>query len=359
MHRLDGDAPVAGSRSRVHYGSEDGLLYFLRKAPPTGYLVTGSHSWNIHCSPLQRGIPMNIKNFFSMLREAFADFLEDKAPRLGAALSFYTIFSIAPLLLIAIGMAGVVFGDEAAQGEIVSTIGGLVGEKGAKAIEEMIETADRERGAGAMATIVGLVMLLFGASGVFGQLKDALNTIWEVEPKKGGGIGTLIKDRFLSFAMVFGVGFLLLVSLVLSAALAAMGKFLSASLPGGAGLWQVINLVVSFGVVTFLFAVMFKVLPDIRIEWRDVWIGAAFTSALFVLGKFAIGLYLGKSSATSVCRRVSGGDPDLDLLLGSDPLFRRRVHPGLRQGSRLASGGPVASADAEEDSPRRAADAVC
>lgn len=242
---------------------------------------------------------MNIKRFFSMLKEAFADFLEDKAPRLGASLSFYTIFSIAPLLLIAIAIAGLVFGEEAARGEIVGTIGGLVGEKGAKAIEEMVENAGKVR-QGVMAAIIGFVALLFGASGVFGQLKDALNTIWEVEPKKGGGIGGFFRERFLSFTMVLGVGFLLLVSLLMSAALGAMGNFLSARLPGGEALWNIVNLVVSFGVITFLFAGMFKYLPDLRIEWRDVWIGATFTSALFVLGKFAIGLYLGKSSATSV-----------------------------------------------------------
>lgn len=307
---------------------------------------------------------MNFKSFFSLLKEAFADWLDDKAPRLGAALSFYTIFSIAPLLLIAIGIAGLVFGAEAARGEIVGTIGGLVGEEGARAIEEMVENAGKER-QGLIATIIGFVTLLFGAAGVFGQLKDALNTIWEVEPRKGGGLGGFIKDRFLSFTMVLGVGFLLLVSLLMSAALGAMGSFLSARLPGGEALWNVVNLVVSFAVITFLFAVMFKYLPDIRIEWRDVWIGAAFTSALFVLGKFAIGLYLGKSSASS----VFGAAGSLVVILiwiyysaqilffgaeftqvyakshGSrrnlpSPLsLRREIHAGMRQGAMSPDAG--------------------
>ena len=310
---------------------------------------------------------MNIKRFVSMLKEAFADFLDDKAPRLGASLSFYTVFSIAPLLLIAIAMAGLIFGEEAARGEIVGTIGGLVGEKGAKAIEDMVENASKER-QGVLATIIGFVTLLFGASGVFGQLKDALNTIWEVEPKKGGGIGGFIRERFLSFTMVLGVGFLLLVSLVMSAALGAMGSFLSANLPGGEALWNIVNLVVSFGVITFLFAVMFKYLPDIKIEWRDVWIGATFTSALFVLGKFAIGLYLGKSSAAS----VFGAAGSLVVILvwiyysaqilffGAEftqvyanshgsrrnsptPLsLRREIHAGMRQGA-MSSNAGVAS----------------
>jgi membrane protein len=153
---------------------------------------------------------------------------------------------------------------------------------------------------GIVSSIVGIVVLLFGASGVFGELQAALNTVWEVQPKPDRGLWGMIKDRFFSFTMVLGVGFLLLVSLLLSAALSAVGRFLSERLPGGEALWQVLNFVISLGVVTSLFALIFKVVPDVKIEWRNVWIGAAVTALLFTLGKFLLGLYLGKASFASM-----------------------------------------------------------
>jgi membrane protein len=152
---------------------------------------------------------------------------------------------------------------------------------------------------GIIATIIGLVTLLLGASGVFGQLKSALNTIWEVEEKKEGGVLRMVKDRFLSFTMVLGVGFLLLVSLVVSAALSVMGRFMERTLPLGESVWHVVNLIVSFGVITVIFAVLFKYLPDREVAWRHVWTGAVFTALLFVVGKFGIGMYLGKSAIGS------------------------------------------------------------
>lgn len=240
---------------------------------------------------------MSPKAIWGLIKGAFSGCSEDKVPRLGAALAYYTVFSLAPLLIIVIGIAGFFFGDEAARGEIVGQFRGLVGEDGGKAIQTMIENAGRETGSGIFASVISVVTLLFGASGVFGELQDSLNTIWGVKPKPGRGILGMLKDRFVSFTMVLGIAFLLLVSLVLSAAIATIGTAV-----GGAdseGLLHVLNLVVSFGVITLLFAAMYKYVPDVKIEWRDVWVGAAVTSVLFTLGKFAIGLYLGKGSVAS------------------------------------------------------------
>jgi membrane protein len=224
--------------------------------------------------------------------------MKDKAPRLAAALAYYTLFSLAPLLVIAIAIAGFAFGKEAARDEILASIGGVMGPTAQQGIATMMQNSAKGH-TGAIATIIGVITLLLGASGVFGQLQDALNTIWDVPPKKEGGLMQILKGRFFSFAMVLGVGFLLLVSLVISAALAAFGRLLSNSLPGGEVMWQVINFVISLAVITLLFALIFKYLPDKRISWREVWVGAAFTSVLFTIGKFAIGLYLGKSSMAS------------------------------------------------------------
>ena len=241
---------------------------------------------------------MGLKTSWEMLKQTGLDWVEDKAPQLGAALAFYSVLSVAPLLLIAIAIAGLVFGEEAARGEIVAQIRGMVGEEGAVAIQEMLAHA-RKPGAGILATVFGIATLLFGASGVFGQLQDSLNTIWEVRPKPGGGVWGFIRSRFLSFAMVLGTGFLLLVSLVLSAVLAALGNYLGGLLPGWAAFVQIANLLISFGVVTLLFALIFKLLPDVRIAWKDVWVGAALTAFLFTVGKFLIGLYLAHAGAGS------------------------------------------------------------
>jgi membrane protein len=238
---------------------------------------------------------MNLWTPWSLLKEAASDWADDKAGRLAAALAFYSVLSLAPLLLIVVAIAGAVFGDEAARGEIVAQMRGLIGRDGAEVIQTMLENA-REPKAGMLATIVGLATLLFAASGVFAQLQGALNTIWEVEPVRGRGVRGLIRDRFLSFTMVLGTGFLLLVSLVISAGLAAAGKRFG---DGAALVWQAVNFVVSFGVVMLLFAMIYKVLPDVRIAWKDVWIGAILTAALFTLGKFLIGFYMGHSSVGS------------------------------------------------------------
>ena len=233
----------------------------------------------------------------AIAKDTFAAYNEDKVPRLGAALAYYTLFSLAPLLMIVIAVASVIFGQDAAAGRIAGEIQGLVGEKGAEAIQAMLQNASTEKASGIIATIVGLATLLFGASGVFGELQDALNTIWGVKPREGRGLFDMVKDRFFSFAMVLGIVFLLLVSLVVSAALAALDKFGSGRVPSL--MMHSLDLVVSVAVVALLFAMIFKILPDVRIAWRHVWIGAFATSVLFTLGKILIGLYLGRSSVAS------------------------------------------------------------
>lgn len=239
-----------------------------------------------------------MKRILTLFKNTWTEFSDDHAQRLGAALAYYTIFSIAPLLLIAISVAGLVFGREAVQGAVQQQVAGVLGPGAAKAIDTMIAYAARPKSS-TIATIVGIVTLLVGAAGVFGQLQDALDTIWEVKPPKSGGIWATVKDRFLSMAMVFGIGFLLLVSLLLDAAISATGSYIGRRIPGGEAILQAIQLVISFGIITVLFALMFRYLPHTRVEWRDVWFGALFTSFLFVIGKFGMGLYLGKASVGS------------------------------------------------------------
>ena len=233
-----------------------------------------------------------------LIKETFSEWSKDKASRLAAALSYYTIFSVAPLLIIAIAVAGLVFGREAATHQIEGQARGLLGEQGAQAIQTILENTGKT-GAGVMATIIGVNTLLIGASGAFAQLQESLNTIWEVKPRAGRGVKGMVRDRFLSFSMVLVIGFLLLVSLVLSAVLAGVGKYISDLLPLSSLMMQGVNFGISFGVTTFLFALIFKVLPDAYIRWRDVWVGAAVTALLFSLGRFLIGLYLGRSSISS------------------------------------------------------------
>lgn len=240
-----------------------------------------------------------MKKIWELIKATFSEWSADKASRLAAALAYYTIFSLAPLLIIVIAVAGFVFGEQAARGEVVNQIEGLVGSQGAEAVQTMIENAGASKSTGIVATIIGLATLIFGATGVFAQLQDALNTVWGVEAKSGGGIMGTIKNRLLSFTMVLGIGFLLLVSLAVSAALSGLSNYLNSVMPGSDLIWQILNFVISFSVVTLLFALIFKVLPDVEIDWSDVWMGAIITALLFTIGKFLIGLYLGRSSVSS------------------------------------------------------------
>src|SRR5438132_11664480 len=236
-----------------------------------------------------------LAHLWVLSKQTFDKWMADDSPRVGAALAYYTVFSLAPLLIIAIATAGFVFGEKAAQGEIMAQLQGLFGGDSALAIQAMIDSA-RQPATGTIATIVSIVMLLVGATGIFGELQATLNTIWKVKTKPSSGILRFFKNRFLSFLMVLGTGFFLLVSLLLSAALAAVGKFLGHLLPGPEMLLHALNFAVSFGIISALFALMFKLLPDAKIAWRDVWLGAVTTAFLFTVGKHLVGLYLGKSN---------------------------------------------------------------
>jgi membrane protein len=241
---------------------------------------------------------MRLPHLGSLLKQTLSEWMDDNVPALAAALAYYTLFSIAPMLIIAIAVAGLAFGKEAAHGEIQSQLQSLIGDAGAKVVEDMVASASRPS-SGILATLVGVGVLAFAATGVFVQLQDSLNTIWKVKKRQMNGLLAFLRQRLLSFAMVLGIGFLLLVSLVLSAALAAAGAFLIRLLPDWEVVLHLVNLAVSFAVITVLFAMIYKVLPDTRVAWSDVWLGAVVTSLLFSLGKLGIGLYLGKSSVSS------------------------------------------------------------
>src|SRR5262245_5334827 len=240
----------------------------------------------------------NPRTVWTLLKDACAAWLDDNVPTLGAALAFYTIFSVTPVLIVATAIAGLVFGREAAQGEILRQIQIFVGYPGATTIQTLIQSANRPA-VGAIASALGIGAVLLGASGAFIELHNALNKIWRVSPRPESLWICVIRKRFVSFALVLCTGFLLLVSLALSAALAVVGEFVGYLLPAPASLFEFASSLLSFGIITLLFAVIFKVLPDTKIAWRDVWVGAAVTSLLFTIGKMLIGFYLGKSSLAS------------------------------------------------------------
>ncbi len=232
-----------------------------------------------------------------LLPQAGAAWLDDDAPTLGAALAFYTLFSLAPVLIVAVSIAGFAFGQKAAQGEIVRQFQGLMGIQGAGAIETILQSTNRPR-LGILATALGLVAILVGASGAFNELQDALNIIWKVNSKKSFW-RVALRHRFFSLSLVVATGFLLLTSLVITASLAAAENFIDTLLPISIAILESMNFSFSFIVITLLFALIFKFIPDTTIPWRDVWMGAAVTSLLFTVGKIIIGFYLGHSALTS------------------------------------------------------------
>ncbi|HEU4921625.1 MAG TPA: YihY/virulence factor BrkB family protein [Burkholderiales bacterium] len=237
------------------------------------------------------------KQFLRLLKKAANSWVADYAPSMGAALSYYTLFSIAPLLLIVIAVAGLVFGDEAARGEIFGQLVGLIGEEGAKGVEGLVQAADEPK-EGMLSTVIGVVVLIIGATTVFGELQNALDRIWRAPAREqSSGWWNLLRTRLLSFGMILAIAFLLMVSLVLSAAVSAIGKWF------GSGGWEavahVLEIVLSFGLMTVLFALIYKFIPRVHIAWHDVWIGAAFTAVLLAVGKFLIGFYIGKGSVAS------------------------------------------------------------
>jgi membrane protein len=241
-----------------------------------------------------------VGNVFSLLKQTFQEWLQDKAPQLGAALAYYTVFSLAPLILVLLAIVGVIFRDNpaGAWNKITQQMSYFLDPSALQVVQSIAQKASQP-GKSTIATIIGIALALFGASGVFGQLQDALNTIWGVKAKPGTGVWGFLRARFLSFAMVGGICFLLLVSLAVEALLKGFSHYVQSVLPGGLGIAVSVYLVFDFAVVVLLFAMIFKFLPDVQIQWRDVWIGAIITAILFGIGKWLLGFYLGSGAAGS------------------------------------------------------------
>jgi len=251
---------------------------------------------------------MTWRGIWHLMRTAVADFSADRASTRGAAIAYYTTFSLAPLLLLVVAVAGLVFGEEAARGALVGQIGGLIGEDGARTLQDLMQSAG-DTGQGIVSTVISIVLLAVAATTVLAELQDALNVIWKAEPSRASGLWTWLRTRLLSLSLIGAVGFLLLVSLVADAALTAFGTYFLET--ETSVLLQALAFVVSYLILTTLFAAIYKILPERRLAWRDVWIGAAVTALLFTLGKFAIGLYIGSSNMLS----AYGGAGTLVLVL--------------------------------------------
>ena len=240
------------------------------------------------------------RNSFGLFKQTFSEWLEDKAPQLGAALAYYTVFSLAPLVLVLLAIVGLIFRNDpgGAWNKITEQMNYFLDKSAVEVVQNIAQKAAQPNKS-VLATVIGVVLALFGASGVFGQLQDALNTVWGVKAKPGAGIWGFLRSRFLSFAMVGGVCFLLLVSLTLESLLKGFSHYVQSVLPGGIVIALAIYWVFDLAVVILLFAVIFKFLPDAEIRWRDVWVGAGMTAIFFAIGKWALGLYLGSGSAAS------------------------------------------------------------
>jgi membrane protein len=241
---------------------------------------------------------MNYKNTWTILRQSFSAWSKHEAPTLGAALAFYTILSLAPLVVLVVSIVALIFGRSTAQHELLGQVQSLIGQQGSEAVKGIIDHAQKPA-SGIFASIISVITLLFGASGVFGQLRSALNKMWDVQPKSAGGLWGTIKQNVFSFGMVLAVGFLLMVSLVVSAALAAIGKYFGGLLPMPEFALQILNFLVSFAAISVLFALILRYVPDTRTPWKDLWVGSMMTALLFTIGKFLIGIYLGKAAVGS------------------------------------------------------------
>lgn len=243
---------------------------------------------------------MSPKQTWRLLKSAFQQWNADNASRLAAALAYYTVFSIAPLMILVIAIAGIFFDQSAAKDELLSQLQSLWGREGAQFLQSVLENANKPNDSSSwIASTTSVILLLVGASGVLAQLQTALNAVWNIEEKPNQGLWGLLRKRLLSFGMILGIGFLLLVSLVVSAVIAGFSNFFNGIVPGLDSVIQLLNFLVSFGMTSLLFAMIYKFLPDVRIAWHDVWFGAITTSILFTLGKFIIGLYLGNSGIGS------------------------------------------------------------
>jgi membrane protein len=228
---------------------------------------------------------------------AVKGWIDDRAASMGAAIAYYTVFSLAPLLLVVISVAGLAFGEDAARGAVVEQISGLIGQRGAEAVQAVLAGA-HSKGGGIVSVVIGAAMLVLGATTVFGELQSDLDRIWKVQGR-GGGMMQTVRIRLLSFGLVVGMGFLLMVSLVVSAAIAALGRHIGESFPGQEALLQAVNTAFSFVVISLMFAAIYKLLPRAEVRWHETWVGGAFTAALFSVGKLLIGLYVGKTAMAS------------------------------------------------------------
>ncbi len=273
---------------------------------------------------------MKWTELLDLTKETYAQWSQDGASRLAAALSYYTIFSLAPLLVLIVAVVGLALGRSTAQGQIISQIGRLVGDQTADFVRSMVSSL-YDRNANILATAIGLITVLIGATGVFDQLQESLNIVWNVDPPQNQGIVAIVKDRFLAFVLVVGIGLLLLLSIGLDATLSSLSKYSAGLFPEAGLLWRSVSLVISFGIISLLFAVIFKVLPDAEIAWRDVWLGGMVTALLFSIGKFLISIYLGVSQFFINVRsgRFPGGDFAVGILFGPNLLVRSRIHSGL------------------------------
>ena len=241
---------------------------------------------------------LSARGVWQLARASARAFVDDYAPSMGAAISYYTVFSMAPLLLIVIAVAGFIFGQDAASGRLYAELSGSLGPRAAAAIEGMVRSASHP-GNGWIGTIAGTLMLLVGATTVFSELQSALNRIWRTPASTGGGLWRTLRGRLLSLGIVLAIGFLLLVTLVVSSGLSALGAVWKPAFGGWSVALQAVDVIVSLGVVTVLFALIYKLLPRATIAWGDVWVGAAVTAALFTIGKLLIGLYIGRAGVAS------------------------------------------------------------
>jgi membrane protein len=240
-----------------------------------------------------------VRAWWQLVGDASTAWVDDYAASMGAALSYYSVFSMAPLLMIVISIAGLAFGQEAARGEVFAQLSGLMGADSAKAVEDMLTTLSKPKN-GIMSTVISVLVLLVGATSVFGELQDALDRIWRVPARdRSGGWWRLVRARLLSFGMILGIAFLLMVSLVLSAAISALGKWWGGFFGDWEVLVQIVNGVLGFILTTCVFAMIYKFMPRASVQWHDVWIGAATTALLFTIGCFLIGLYIGKTGIAS------------------------------------------------------------
>jgi membrane protein len=240
-----------------------------------------------------------LRGVYELLKETASDWVDDKAPSRGAALAYYSMFAVAPVVLLAVSLAGMLFGEQAARGAISAQLREAAGPQVAEAIEALVRSAS-DPSSSTVAALIGLGVALFGAATAFGELQDALNTIWKVRPRPGRAVLAIVKERAVAFAMVLATGLLLLASLLITTALNAAAEYLSPqSLPGGVWLWLVLNWLVSLAFISLLFALIFKVVPDVHVAWRDVWLGALLTGVLFTLGRYLLAIYLTRAGVAS------------------------------------------------------------